>query len=537
MSTESNRAGASAEDASRAVSVSSALQPHGKRVVVIGAGLAGSECAWILAEHYRIPVLLLEMKPSRMTPAQCMPHCFAELVCSNSLKSTSPLNPAGLLKTEISALGSLIVPSALASQVPAGEALAVDREAFSGSVTKSLRNHPLITIEDTLVTNLQSLRDNPENIKIVVATGPLTDGGLDQELAEIAQGLETPSSSSQNLYFYDAIAPILDGSTIDHDVAFFANREKKHERGQSTEDNEIGDYLNIPLSKDEYLAFVEKLVSGPKVPHHNFEEPRYFNGCQPIENLAESGPLTLAHGPMKGRGLTDPKTGRWPFAAVQLRRETVGHGSFNMVGFQTRLTWTAQREIFRTLPGLANVEFHRMGSMHRNTYLCAPALLSPDFSLRKAQDVHICGQIMGVEGYLESAAMGCLLGHILGHQIQYLQNLILPPTTTSLGCLARHVIASDPKNYTPMNIHWGLFDGLGENPVRTGQAHQRKMGKTERRQLLSERATLDFASWLAPLRKFLQTIPTNRDTSDICLETSESTIQTKSHGYQLNPST
>lgn len=487
-------------------------------VGVIGAGLAGSECAWILAETYGIQVVLYEMKPVAMTPAQCMPHVFAELVCSNSLKSTSDLNPAGILKQEMGALGSLVLRSAWQARVPAGEALAVDREIFSGGITSALSNHPRIRVVPGIVHSLESIKSRDALDHIIIATGPLTEGGLVDELKALAG-----SASQDSFYFYDAIAPIVVGASVDLNIAFFASRENRQERQESAKrlrDQEGpsapaavpetggGDYLNLPLTRNEYLSFVELLKTGAKVPHHSFEEPRYFNGCQPIENLAESGPLTLAHGPMKGRGLTDPRTGRWPFAAVQLRKEKLGDDSYNMVGFQTRLTWTAQREIFRTIPGLAQAEFHRMGSLHRNTYLCAPALLGKNFAFKNAPQVSLCGQIMGVEGYLESAAMGCLLGHTLGHELRG-GHLVLPPTTSALGCLARHVHSADPKTYTPMNIHWGLFDPLnpsGEtrgnetetNPIHTPERLQaRKTDKATRRGLMSHRAKTEFHSWMS----------------------------------------
>lgn len=480
-------------------------------VAVVGAGLAGSECAWILAEHYGIPVVLHEMKPTVRTAAQHLPSGgFAELVCSNSLKSMNLANPSGLLKHEMQTLGSLVMPSALAAQVPAGEALAVDREKFSDGVTAALRKHPLVQIRSEVVTDLDSLRTGPLGCEhVVVATGPLTHGGLAEHLLERAE----TSKSESMLYFYDAIAPIVDGADIDRSIAFFGNRETRAERTRSkglsgsdataasealeadslepADAVDAGDYLNLPLNRDEYFAFVERLLQGAKVPHHDFEEPRYFNACQPIEVLAASGPLTLAHGPMKGRGLTDPRTGRWPFAAVQLRREKIGHDAFNMVGFQTRLTWTAQREIFGTLPGLKAAGFHRLGSMHRNTYLCAPRLLGPNFALRTDPKIHVCGQIMGVEGYLESAAMGLLTGHLIGHQLRG-RECPLPPATTAMGALARHVREADPKHYTPMNLHWGLFDP----PETTLPA-----GKSARRQALSERAQADFARWLAHLQQ------------------------------------
>jgi methylenetetrahydrofolate--tRNA-(uracil-5-)-methyltransferase len=478
-------------------SVASAETRSTQPVVVVGAGLAGSECAWVLANEYDLPVVLCEMKPKTCTPAQHMPGAFAELVCSNSLKSTSLSNPSGLLKLEMRALGSLVMPAAEAARVPAGEALAVDRQIFSGRITAALKEHPRITLDSGVVCDTLALRKKHNAEHVVVATGPLTHGGLAEHILE-----RSGESGAKMLAFYDAIAPILDGSSVDLSVAFFGDRETRARKNLSRNKEEgegalgktpgdhapEGDYLNLPLTRDEYLAFVERLLAGDMVPHHDFEEPRYFNACQPIEALAASGPLTLAHGPMKGRGLTDPRTGRWPYAAVQLRREHCGHESYNMVGFQTRLTWPAQRAIFSTLPGLQNAVFHRMGSMHRNTYFCSPRLLGADFALRNDPGLHLCGQIAGVEGYLESAAMGVTMGHILGQRLSG-REFVLPPPSTALGALLRHVRDGDPEHYSPMNLHWGLFDAVeSHTPIRD---------KGARRLAMSERAQGDFAAWFA----------------------------------------
>ncbi len=474
-----------------------------KKVGVVGAGLAGSDCAWVLAEHYGLNVILYEMKPQKMTPAQIMPESFAELVCSNSLKSTSLLNPAGLLKQDLRALGSLVCHAALDAQVPAGESLAVGRERFSGMITKTLRNHPRIEVRAGVVGSARDLLRKDELELIVIATGPLTEGGLNEELQEL--------SGKDCLYFYDAIAPILDGSSLNRSIIFAGNRESRAQDHQETEAG-VGDYLNIPLSREEYDSFVKQVLDGEKVPHHDFEEPRYFNGCQPIENLAESGPLTLAHGPMKGRGLTDPRTGRWPYAAIQLRKEKLGDEAYNMVGFQTRLNWREQKRIFQTLPGMSEAVFHRMGSMHRNTYLCAPELLSTDFTFKSHPQIALAGQIMGVEGYLESSAMGCFLGHHFGTQLVHSQRLELPPASTPLGGLCHHVLHNDPKSYSPMNVHWGLIAPLSKDEILNAQSRlskenaplnirERKDGtlkldKGTKRMLLSDRSQRHFADWM-----------------------------------------
>lgn len=488
-----------------------------RRVGIIGAGLAGSDCAWALAENHGIAVNLYDMKPSRLTPAQHLPLIFAELVCSNSLKSTSLLNPAGLLKEEMKALGSLVMSAAGDARVPAGESLAVDREVFGRLITTALSAHPLITIKSECVHSARQLAARDDLEAVVVATGPLTDGGLNDELKTLSQ-TGTGQKSGDSLYFYDAIAPILDGDSLDRNILFSGNRvtrERRQSAGaakdQLEESTGKGDYLNIPLSKDDYFAFVEAVRTGEKVPHHSFEEPRYFNGCQPIENLAESGPLTLAHGPMKGRGLTDPRTGRWPFAAVQLRKEKLGDEAYNMVGFQTRLTWPEQRRIFRMLPGLSGVAFHRMGSMHRNTYLCAPQLLNDDFRLVADRRLALAGQIMGVEGYLESAAMGCFVGHTIAHQIKTARPLNAPPATTALGSLCRHVTKAEATHYSPMNVHWGLVEPLAEADLPRllaelglsarlpgkRQDGTLKLDKGIKRQILSLRARHSFQKWLS----------------------------------------
>ncbi|APJ04267.1 methylenetetrahydrofolate--tRNA-(uracil(54)-C(5))-methyltransferase (FADH(2)-oxidizing) TrmFO [Silvanigrella aquatica] len=479
------------------------------KVAVIGAGLAGSECSWILAEKYGLSVTLFEMKSQKTTPAQIYPHLYAELVCSNSLKSKSRLNPAGTLKEEILRLGSLIIPSARLAEVPAGETLAVDRELFSGDITKKLKSHKNIKTIDLIVETVEDVLKFGDFSAVVIATGPLTDDALAQDLRKISQ--------SEQLYFYDAIAPILDGDTIDHNVVFLANRQSKTHAYEKKKANEAaileglpeldqgeeeGDYLNIPLNKEEYFAFVEKVLNGAKVPHKDFEEPRYFNGCQPIEVLAESGPRTLSFGPMKPKGLTDPRTGNRPYAVAQLRKEKLGDTAWNMVGFQTRLTWGAQKEILRSLPGLSNVEFFRMGSMHRNTYLVSPNILNEDFSFKTNEKLYLAGQVMGVEGYLESAAMGVFIAHVIGNKLTKKKTLTMPPANTSLGCLARYCIYGDKKRFTPMNIHWGLFNELTENDIRKFSVNPeqllklKKLDKSTKRELMAARSEELFANWI-----------------------------------------
>ncbi len=443
------------------------------RIGIVGAGLAGCECAHLLADHYGLQVDLLEMKPKAHSPAHRAPHVFAELVCSNSLKSMSLLNPSGLLKDELDSLGSLVVSLARGCSVPAGEALAVDRELFSKRITEKILTHPKINVIETTVEGTPWLQARYDII--VIATGPLTQGNLAASLQQ-AVGKEAG-------YFYDAIAPIVDGDTVDPTVAFYANR---HEDGP-------GDYLNLPLEKDEYLSFVQGVLDGEKVPFHTFEQPKFFQACQPIEHLAASGPRTLSFGPMKPLGLTDPRTGRRPYAAVQLRREALGSSGWNMVGFQTRLTYPAQKALFRTLPGMENAEFFRMGSLHRNTYFNAPLILAEGWDLRNAPGIYLAGQILGVEGYLESAAMGVWIGHVVAMRVQSRPIPKVPPATTALGSLLAYLTKTPPKQFSPVNIHWGLVDSTGV---------QGATSKQMRRELLSRRAQEDFSGWLGAVGPF-----------------------------------
>ena len=471
------------------------------RVAVVGAGLAGCECAWILAEKYGISVALFEMKSITPTPAQVSPHLFSELVCSNSLKSKSKLNPAGGLKHEIVKLGSLIVPSAFEFEVPAGETLAVDREKFSSLITQKLKSHKNVEVIEIVVDSIAQIFSHANYDAVVIATGPLTGQALSEDLIRL--------TNSKDLYFYDAIAPIIDGESIDYSIAFKANRQTKtrqYEMKQKpvTEENteEEGDYLNLPLNKEEYLEFVKKVVEGDKIPHHAFEEPRYFNGCQPIEVLAERGERTLSFGPMKARGLDDPRTGRWPHAVVQLRKENLGDTAWSMVGFQSRLTWTAQKQIFKTLPGLENAEFFRMGSMHRNTYMVSPNILNTNFSFKADERLYLAGQVMGVEGYLESAAMGVFIGHVIGHKLVHKKQLSLPPANTSLGALAHYCLFADAKHFSPMNIHWGLFSDLTLEDIEKYSSHpnanlgKKKLEKSLKRDLMASRAEFLFNEWI-----------------------------------------
>ncbi|HTL11101.1 MAG TPA: methylenetetrahydrofolate--tRNA-(uracil(54)-C(5))-methyltransferase (FADH(2)-oxidizing) TrmFO [Bdellovibrionota bacterium] len=425
-----------------------------QRVHVVGAGLAGSEAAYQLA-RWGIPVVLHEMRPTRMTEAH---HTggFAELVCSNSLKSKDALSAPGMLKAEMSRVGSLILECAAKSEVPGGQALAVDRGIFSDEVTARLRSHPGVTVESGEVT--EPFKDGIT----LFATGPLTSSGLAQWLQK--------ATGENSLYFYDAIAPIVDASTIDLDKAFLANRYDKGEEEA---------YLNCPLNEAEYAAFLDALTKAEKVTPKDFEKEKFFAGCQPIEAIAATGPQSLRFGPMKPAGLTDPRTGRWPHAVVQLRPENRARTAYNLVGFQTKLKYGEQSRVFRMIPALHRAEFLRLGSIHRNTYVCGPRCLRPDLSLKGHPRVYLAGQVTGVEGYLESAAIGLLAGLFVRQRLEGKPHAA-PPANTALGALLRHVTATDPARYQPGNMHFGLFDpilfdGLSGSPkdvLRKGMAEQ-----------------------------------------------------------------
>jgi methylenetetrahydrofolate--tRNA-(uracil-5-)-methyltransferase len=434
-----------------------------ERVTVLGGGLAGSEAAWVLASA-GVEVDLHEMKPARMNPVQRLPG-LAELVCSNSLRSDNPMNAVGLLHEELRRLGSLVLACADETRVAAGDALAVDRERFSALVTNRLAGHPRVRL---LRGEAQALPEPPA--LALVATGPLTSDALAAALAGVV---------GDRLAFYDAIAPIVAAESVDAGVAFAASRYGKGG----------ADYLNLPLDEAQYVAFVEALRAAEKVAPHAFEEPRYFEGCLPIEVMAERGLDVLCHGPMKPVGLEDPRTGRRPHAVVQLRREDVAGTAWNLVGFQTRLTWPEQRRIFRELvPGLQQAEFLRMGQVHRNTFVDAPRVLAADLSLRAVPHLFLAGQITGVEGYVESAASGhtaarAVLDRLAGRPFRP------PPAATALGALHRHVTgeAHPPGTpYQPTNVVFALF------PALPG----RHRGKEDRKAAYAARARTDLLEWM-----------------------------------------
>lgn len=458
-------------------------------VTVVGAGLAGSECAFQLAERgWR--VRLVEQKPLRRTPAQQMDG-FAELVCSNSFRGAALVNAVGQLKEEMRLCGSLIMRAAEQAKVPAGGALAVDREVFSAAVTDALKAHPNIEVVAQEVTEIPS----PEKGKVILATGPLTGDALAEDVAR--------AIGEKHLAYYDAIAPVIDAESIDWSRVFRASR---YDKG--------GDdaYVNCPMNESEYLTFVDALVKAEKVVPRDFEEPKYFEGCLPVEEMASRGPLTLCHGPMKPVGLTNPNGGEAPFAVVQLRQEDQAASAYNLVGFQTRLTWPEQKRVFRTIPGLENAEFSRLGSIHRNTFIHAPRVLGEWLELKEAPHVHLAGQITGVEGYVESAAVGLLLGRALGES-EGTGAPDVPPGTTVLGGLYRY-LRTPREGFQPSNVVWSMVEPL-ESRVRG----PRRGRKRRQREKLSARAVTDLRRWLG-LPELAPSEPSAIPTASVGLSTS-----------------
>lgn len=428
-------------------------------VTVVGGGLAGCEAAWQLAERGH-DVILVEMRPVRSTPAH-QTDGLAELVCTNSFKSEDTSNAHGLLKAEMRALGSLLLDNAAAARVPAGTALAVDRAVFSRRMTDALAGHPRIRLERREVTGLP---DGPA----VIATGPLTSDALAAEIRALL--------GDSGLAFYDSIAPIIAGDSVDMDVAWLGSRW-----GKGTDD-----YLNCPMSREQYETFVAELVAADVYPGHDWEAIPYFEGCLPVEVMAERGTDTLRYGPMRPIGLPDPRTGETPHAVVQLRREDRRGQLWNMVGFQTRLRTGEQRRVFRTIPGLEDAEFLRMGSIHRNTYLNFPERLNEYGAPEGRPDLVFAGQLTGVEGYTESAASGILSG-INVHRVVTGERPVVPPPTTMLGGLYRYLREADPTDFQPMNSNFGLVDPLRE----------RVRKKREKRERLAARALAAQADWIA----------------------------------------
>jgi len=431
---------------------------------IIGGGLAGSEAAWQLAEA-GVRVKLSEMRGSGdMTPAH-QTDSLAELVCSNSFRSDDADNNAvGLLHAEMRALGSIIMSEGDRHKVPAGSALAVDRDGFSAGVTAQLAAHPNIAIVRERVDAL------PEDGLAIVATGPLTAPGLATSIGA--------ATGRDALAFFDAIAPIVYRDSIDMETAWFQSRWNK---------GDGKDYINCPLDKDQYHAFVQALVDGEKTEFREWEKDTpYFEGCMPIEVMAERGPETLRFGPMKGVGLDDPRTGRWPYAVVQLRQDNAIGTLWNIVGFQTKLKHAEQVRLFRTIPGLENAEFARLGGLHRNTFIRSPELLDPTLRLKTRPNIRFAGQITGCEGYVESAAIGLLAGRFAAAELRG-EAMRAPPIETALGALLNHITgAAEAETYQPMNVNFGLF------PPITGRTK-----KADRKKMYTERARTALAGWLA----------------------------------------
>ena len=392
--------------------------------------MAGSEAAWQAAER-GIHVVLYEMRSVSRTAAHKTDNC-AELVCSNSLGNNLPHSAPFILKEELRSFNSIVISSGDRNFVPAGSALAVDRELFSKEITKKISNHPLITLKR------QEIVEIPDSGPVIIATGPLTSPKLSKEISQLI--------GQEYLYFYDALSPIVDANTIDYDTAYFASRYGKGG----------ADYLNCPMDEKQYYDFIRELNNAEKVPMASFEKPVYFEGCMPIEVLAERGPKTLAFGPLKPVGLINPHTGKTAFAVVQLRKENKESSAYNLVGFQTKLTYPEQKRLVRMIPGLEKAEFFRFGAIHRNTFINSPGLLSNELELKSRPGTYFAGQIVGVEGYLESASMGLLaslsaVAKILG------KDYIPPPRDTALGALINYLTTSNVNNFQPMNINFGLF--------------------------------------------------------------------------------
>lgn len=403
-----------------------------KSVNVIGAGLAGSEAAWQIAQA-GVPVSLYEMRPKKSTEAHHSAN-FAELVCTNSLRGNNLTNAVGVLKEEMRRLNSVIISSADATAVPAGGALAVDRETFSELVTKKVKEHPLVEVIEEEVTEI------PSGITII-ASGPLTSAALSQAIKAF--------NGSDGFYFYDAAAPILDKNTIDMDKVYLKSR---YDKGDAA-------YLNCPMTKEEFETFYDALIHAEVAPQKEFEKEKFFEGCMPIEVMAKRGPKTLLFGPMKPVGLEDPKTGERPYAVIQLRQDNAVASLYNIVGFQTHLKWGEQRRVFQMIPGLENVDIVRYGVMHRNSFMNSPELLKPTYQSKKREDLFFAGQMTGVEGYVESAASGLIAG-INAAKLAKEQKPIELPQETAMGSMAYYITHASKKNFQPMNANFGLFPDL-----------------------------------------------------------------------------
>lgn len=448
-------------------------------VRIIGGGLAGCEAAYQLARR-GVSVELFEMRPVRGTEAHAT-GSLGELVCSNSLRSNLLSAPAGLLKAEMRLMDSLVIRSAEATQVPAGSALAVDRDKFAAALTAAVESLPNVRIGRREITEI------PADGVVILATGPLTSPALAGQLSALL--------GEDQLYFYDAISPILTAESVDMEIAF---RAARYDKGGD-------DYLNLPLTREQYYRFIEELLNAQRVPTHSFERFVPFEGCMPIEEMADRGKDTLAFGPMRAVGLTDPRTGRRPFAVVQLRQENRERTLYNLVGFQTKMTYPEQRRVFALIPGLEQAEFVRLGSLHRNTFINAPQHLRPTLQWRGRDTLFFAGQMTGVEGYIESAASGLLAGVnaarlISGH------DPLLPPETTAMGALLRYISDRERKRFQPMNVNFGLLPALND----------RLRGK-EKKAALSRRALAAMEEWLAEIGEIANAGPGAATTAALAL--------------------
>lgn len=443
-------------------------------VHIIGGGLAGSEAAWQAAE-LGVDVTIHEMRPVRATAVH-QTDGLAELVCSNSFRADKVDNAVGLIKEEMRRLGSIVMRSADAARVPAGAALAVDRHVFSAAVTRAVQSHPRIRLWREEVTAVPG----PEWSPVIIATGPLTSDALSLSIQQLV--------GEEHLSFYDAISPIVLAESIDMSKVFRASRWGRNvwspEPGAALEPSEDGDYLNCPMTKDDYDAFYQALVIAESATVHDFDNTRFFEGCLPIEVMAHRGEGTLRFGPMKPVGLKDPRTGRLPYAVVQLRQDTLAGDHFSLVGFQTQIKWADQARVLRMIPGLEHAEFVRYGMVHRNTYICGPKVLLPTWQTRQRADLLFAGQVSGVEGYVESAASGLIAGRNAA-AIAKGESPQAPPRTTALGALAHYVSHADPNTYQPTNITHGIMPPLA-NPPRD---------KMQKKMQIAERALADLDAW------------------------------------------
>jgi len=475
-------------------------------ITIIGGGLAGSEAAW-QAVSRGVPVTLYEMRPVRPTAVHKTDR-LAELVCSNSFRGDKLDNAVGLLKEEMRRLGSLVMRAAEISRVPAGAALAVDRDRFAAEITQTLAAHPLVTI---VRQEISAIPPASERDPVIVATGPLTSEALAADIARLV--------GADHLYFYDAISPIVLAESIDRDKVFRASRWNRNlgKRGRESVSGETlekkapdpfsagpacgiddgeGDYLNCPMTREQYERFYEALIHAESATVHDFEKEKFFEGCLPIEVMAHRGQDTLRFGPMKPVGLTDPRSGRTPYAAVQLRQDNLAGDHYSLVGFQTQLKWSEQARVLRLIPGLEQAEFVRFGIVHRNTYVNGPTVLAETWQVKRDPAVFFAGQMSGVEGYVESAASGLLAG-LNAVRLSRAEPLSTPPRTTAIGALAYYASHANPAHYDPSNITFGIMEPLAHAP----------RGKMERKLAIAERALAELDRWRDGSRDGLKAVP------------------------------